>query len=349
MITMLITDDAVAQRRKSNYYKRMRKKNKKISRYRGNLVMRQWKNHPFVGINVNAVNYFGDLAPVSRAASTEISFTRPGFGIFYGYRFNPGLAVRGSFDYGRMIGDDNTSSADPEAQGFPRYVRNLSFRNDIKELTLGLEFYFLQYHTTPTNGYIFIGGAFFHHQPKGQVPQYDYQLLGPNVPPNAEPLPNAGEWVNLRDLRTEGQGQPGREAIYSNWEFAIPVSVGVFTRLPGNFQLAFELSYRFMWTDHLDDVSGTYADLGSFDSDLARIMSDRSVEPVAILSGEPRSNFTPVIQSFNGVDHYISGYIGSGVEGSQRGNADNNDMYFLSQIKLTYNLPPTRRRTAKTR
>ena len=42
--------------------------------------------------------------------------------------------------------------------------------------------------------------------------------------------------------------------------------------------LNFEINYRVLLTDYIDDVSSRYVDLGALDSELAKAMSDRSRE-----------------------------------------------------------------------
>ena len=59
-------------------------------------------------------------------------------------------------------------------------------------------------------------------------------------------------------------------------------------QLNKRWDFEFEVGYRYLFTDYIDDVSGLYVDLGALDSPLARAMSDRSREQVAADSGSPR-------------------------------------------------------------
>ncbi|MEM9895815.1 MAG: DUF6089 family protein [Bacteroidota bacterium] len=357
LCALVIIQSADAQQ---NKYKRRKKTNKKISKYRGSTTgFGRFSPYWFVGVNANAANYFGDLAPVSRAASTDISFTRPGFGIHGGYKFQHSLAVRGSFDWYRIRGDD--FSADPgEQPGAARYGRNLSFRNDIKEFRLGLEIYLLPNYGNvnsrlPLNAYLFLGGAVFLHDPQGLVPDADYQTaLDGSVS-----VPKAGEWVRLRPLGTEGQNQ-GRGESYSRVSYSIPVALGGKLRLPGlPLDVGLEFGIRYLFTDFIDDVSGDYVDLASFDADgdgnysqqelLARIMSDRSTVPVSS-TGDTRdqSALGNIVQSPSS-GFFINGSNGTGLDGSVRGNPDDNDFIFVTQLKLTYLIGQKYRRRAKFR
>lgn len=346
-IAMLgLSNHADAQK---NKYKKRRQTNRKISHYKGGVTgYGRFEPYIYVGAAINAGNYFGDLAPVSKAASTDFSFTRPGFGIYGGYKFHHSLAVRAGFNWVRVTGDD--FSAESSGENLYRYARNLSFRNDIKEFQVGLEVYLLPNYggpnqRLPINAYLFVGGAVFHHEPKGKVPEFDYQLEGINA---TTPAPNAGEWVKLRPLGTEGQNQ-GLNEPYKNIAFSIPVSVGAHMRLPGTQLTAgIEFGIRYLFTDYIDDVSTTYADLANFTDPLARIMSDRSSEPFSS-RGDTRNINQLGIQQVNGFFKETAVGLGSGTDGSKRGNPDSDDMIFMTQLKLSYVIGGTTRRRAKYR
>lgn len=352
-IFVFTTFETEAQRR--NKYKRRRTKSKSISHYRGGSVGGRFRPYAYAGFNVNALNYYGDLAPVNRAASTDVSFTRPGFGFEVGYKFHAYAAFRASFNWGRLKGDDLSSyqSNEEEVKWQARYARGLSFRNDIKEVSAGFELYFLPNYggpnvRPPINAYLFIGGAIFHHEPRGLVPDLNYQSGGTEAPPQA------GEWVKLRELGTEGQNldDGGYGEVYLPISFAIPIAIGAKLRLPGPFDAGVELGYRFVFTDYLDDVSTNYVGLERFDDELARVMSDRSSEPVSAWTGEERDNsVVNIVQTDfpNGENYFFSGYVGGGNDGEIRGNPDNNDMYFVTSLKIRYIIGKTRRSSAKFR
>lgn len=342
LIGLFFASPIYAQR---NPYKKRAGGNKSVSKYTGQRAGK-FRSYDYLGFGVNALNYYGDLAPLSRAASTDVSFTRPGFGGTYGKRIYPGVSMRLNYNYGRIKGDD-ISSQDPS-----RYDRNLSFRNNIHEMNFGFNFYFLPDQNAPSfrnpfNIYLFVGGGFFYHEPKGKVPDYDYQVYGPDAASNGAPrLPNAGEWVKLRTLNTEGQGSgaEGAPEPYKPFQWNIPVNLGGMLAIPRTpFNVHLELGYRFLFTDYLDDVSNKYVGLDRFgDNDLARIMSDRSAEPFNGFGNVERTLGNIVYNRFpDDSQYYIGGDVGGGLEGSIRGNPKNNDVYFVTQIKLTYIIPPT--------
>lgn len=344
--------DSDAQRR-GKYYRRKKSKSKAISSYRGGSIGGRFKPYNFVSFNVNALNYYGDLAPASSAASTDVSFTRPGFGGEFGRKFTPYTAFRVGFNYGRIKGDDISSDPNDE-ESRPRYLRNLSFRNDIKELHAGIEFYLLPNYGGPNvrqkiNAYLFVGAAIFHHNPKGLVPEYDYTTGG------TEKAPHAGEWVSLRKLGTEGQyiDGVGVDKPYNSIQFSIPVALGVTMRLPNRFEVGLEFGYRYLFTDYIDDVSGHYVGFDKFTNPLARIMSDRSAEPVAAWSGTSRADVAVSGWDANGdgtLDYYSSTDLGGGrAEGSRRGHSGDKDMIFMTTLKLRMILNKSTGKVAKFR
>ena len=321
----------------SKKYKKRRATNRSISHYKGGMLGK-FRPYTFATFNINALNYFGDLAPLNRAASTDLTFTRPGFGGNFGYRFHQNFAVRGGLNWGRIKGDDFTSDPFGEASS-ARYARNLSFRNDITELNVGVEYYifpaYTGWRTRPRmNGYIFVGIAAYHHSPKGKVPQYDYQANETTTP-----LGNGGEWVKLQPLGTEGQFLEGSSVEpYGEFQLSIPIAIGLRMSLPGPFDAGIEFGYRFLFTDYIDDVSGSYVDLDRFDDPLARIMSDRSSEPIAVWNEETRASTLNIGQrNYESGDSYMANIdLGAGVDGSIRGNPDQKDMIFMTSLKLTY-------------
>ena len=352
ILFFFFADDALAQRRRRGKYRRRKASSKRMSKYRGGRVFGgagRFRPYHYVGGGVNAFNYFGDLAPVNRAASTDISFTRPGFALIYGYRFHPVMAFRAAYNWGFLRGDD-ISASPTSREDLGRYVRNLSFRNFINELSVGVEFNVLPNYRRPGqrppfNGYVFLGIAGFHHQPQALTPDFDYQS-GSDAP--LPPGLTAGEWVNLKPLGTEGQNLALPEAEgedYSLWQIAIPVGLGARFAIPSsNLNVGIELGYRYVFTDYLDDVSTTFVDLDQFPDAASRIFSDRSAELEAVVTGDAR-NVRLVSEDFNGNTYLFGGDINAGHTGVKRGDPSDNDLYFITQIRVTYILNGGGRRT----
>ncbi|MBX2964996.1 MAG: hypothetical protein KF845_02535 [Cyclobacteriaceae bacterium] len=326
----LITDEAEAQMNRRN----IKKNNKRIASYRGKKSnFGKDKVYNAVGVSLNAFNYFGDLSPSPKRISTDIGFTRPAIGASFTHRFGPRYQLTGSFMYGGIRGADS-ESADPGdvENGAFRYVRNLSFRNRIKELSVvaqvdlfeNMATYISRVQWTP---YVYAGVAVFHHNPQAQVPATD--LLG-------NPFSDAGQWVNLQPLKTEGKS-------YSLIQPAIPFGLGARFRLNEVMDIAAEFGFRYTFTDYLDDVSGYYVDLNTLSSEKAKALSYRSneVQPVNARVQEILANTYNGYTGFTTVSGY--GHINSTGERNLRGSAKKNDrdIYMVTSVRLTYILGKT--------
>ncbi len=338
LLSFMAISEAQAQRKSKAYLK---KKNSKIGNYRGGSIhFDKSKRYVSFGASIDAMNYFGDIAPKSGIGSTSLSFTRPALTIYGTYRYTPNLSLRGSLSYGRLSSDDY-NVADPFGEDSKfRYVRNLSFRNDVKEFAFVGIWDFMANHGTFLNRldftpYAFAGVAVFHHSPKGKAPELD--KFG-------QPLAEAGEWVALEPLGTEGQYSDNYDVKpYSTIQPSIPFGIGLRAKVQKRLDFEFEIGYRYLFTDYIDDVSGMYVDLGALDSELARAMSDRSREPVSS-KGDPR-NFE-AIEAVTGPVNYTSAYdgrqytvyAGYGMEhpDNNRGLPSDKDIYIVTSLKVSY-------------
>src|SRR5258708_16634309 len=111
---------------------------KRVGSYRGaKSKFGKQKIYNAVGISVGALNYYGDLSPSPKKVSTDISFTKPAIGLSYTHRFGPRYSLQGQFMFGTLKGSDAESANKGDlSSGIYRYKRNLSFRNQIKELSV---------------------------------------------------------------------------------------------------------------------------------------------------------------------------------------------------------------------
>lgn len=313
--------------------KAIKQNNKRMSSYRGR---KSWfgkeKRYDMLGIGISALNYYGDLSPKPGIFSTDISFTKSAVSLLYAHRFGPRYAVTGSFMYGAIKGSDKESANPGDSEnGVFRYQRNLSFRNRIKELTVVATVdlfensagYISRVNWTP---YLYAGATIFLHNPQAQAPATDV---------HGNPLPDAGKWVDLRPLGTEGQHAQLLETDvnhgikeYKNFQFAIPMGLGVRFRLNDLFDLSVETGFRYLFTDYIDDVSQHYVDLGVFGSnELAKAMSYRSNEvatPTTTYVGRDGQTYA-----------VVAGY-GSEYKDNNRGSKNDRDIYMVTTFKLTY-------------
>ena len=171
-----------------------------------------------------------------------------------------------------------------------------------------------------------------HHNPQGKVNE-------------GSSLPEAGEWVNLKPLGTEGQMSDKYDFdTYNNFQIAIPFGIGVNYRMGGNIDLSFQVGLRYLFFDYIDDISGDYVDLGALESDLAREMSDRSQELTSASTNEQRNmgRITQVTsnQSYVGADgrtyDVFDGFGSDVVTYNVRGKSDNNDMVVYTQLRIAF-------------
>lgn len=335
--------------------KEIRKNNKRIANFKGRKQgFGKDKRYNYLGISFNTLNYFGDLAPLSKKASTDLSFTRPGIGVFFGHRFGPRYTLRGSFTYGTIRGDDFESADFNDENARYRYVRNLHFRNRIKELTVTAMFdlfpnelsYISRVVWTP---YAFAGVTVFHHNPQAFVSE-------------DSGLPEAGTWVDLQPLGTEGQHAELLETDvnhgiepYKLIQIAIPFGIGVRYKLNQVLDFSVESGVRYLFTDYIDDVSANYVDPGVFGDDaLARLMSDPSRLEKAPVSGDVRNLSNPnVSEIYNNTDQIVGrdGVVytktaGYGYEYPEnvRGNKKEKDLYFVTSFKVAFIIGATFRR-----
>jgi hypothetical protein len=286
------------------------------------------KEFTTVGLGVSAMNYFGDLAPRSNTLSTSLILTRPSIELSVSRKFGPYYSILGRFVVGQLSGSDRQSSQDGFARY--RYVRNASFRNNIQEFSLSAYFNFPANHGYYTQRqkltyHLFLGIGVLHHNPQGKVPATDL---------HGRPFKNAGQWIDLRDLGTEGQYSELSESDanygiepYSLIQPTVPFGFGLNYRYNDVTDISCEFSTRLLFTDYLDDVSQNYVDLGVLKSELARAMAYRSNEVV-----DAEASYV----GRDGEVYFVKPGYGSEHPTNKRGDKSDNDLYTLFTIRVSY-------------
>lgn len=238
---------------------------------------RNFRQHE-VGLFIGGAYYLGDLNP-----HKQFYMTQPAAGVFYRFTPNYRYAFRGGFNFGTIMGDDSQSD-DPD-----QLQRNLNFKSNIIEANVIAEFNFLEYRISNDkhkfSPYIFLGLSVFHFQPRA-----DYN----------------GSWVDLQPLKTEGESKK-----YPLTQVSIPFGIGFKMNVSKQVGLGVEWGPRKTFTDHLDDVSGTYPDPSKVfgGHSLAASLSDRSK------------------------------HAGSNIN-EQRGNPGTKDWYYFFGLTLNIKLNP---------
>lgn len=207
-------------------------------------------------------HYFGDL-------NTDFSLNDPGLaaGIIGRYNFNERTAIKLTGTVAQVSGFDFDSN-----NTFER-TRNLNFQSRILDASAQFEFNFLPYfHGSKTDyftPYLFAGLSITHFNPQTEV-----CTSSPTTAPSE--CNGSTSIVDLRPLGTEGQFR-GEE--YFTVTGGLAFGAGFKLSLNYEWSINLELSGRRLFTDFLDDVSGTYPDfddLQNLRGNTAVALSDRS-------------------------------------------------------------------------
>lgn len=225
-------------------------------------------------------NYQGDLQ--EKSLTLKNSKIAGGLGVHLPITDN--WQFRGSVLYGQLYSTD---------KGGKNYKRNLDFYTDLFEIMGGIQYNFtsLSEKFTP---YLFAGLGIFHFNP------YTFDT--------------SGNKFYLQPLSTEGQGFTKGIQSYGLTQFSIPFGAGVDFHLSDRWSLGLEIGFRKLFTDYLDDVSGTYIDA----NDLLTARGPKAVE-LSYRGGEinPLATYPPA--------------------GTRRGG-DSKDWYYFILGKLSYEI-----------
>jgi hypothetical protein len=249
---------------------------------------KQYFSHD-VGVLIGAAYYIGDLN------LKHFYMSQPAIGVFYRFNYNYRLAFKGGFNYGNIQGDDGQSS-DPY-----QIERNLNFKTNITEFYARAEFNFWEYKTGHKDfifaPYVFLGIGVFHFNPEAHY---------------------GNQWIDLRNLSTEGQKTPlnPSQKPYALTQPCIPFGLGFKLCLSQQIGLGLEWGPRKTFTNYLDDVGGKYVDptkLAEYKGGLAAQLSNRT---------------------------NTAKYPGATADdiGKLRGNPDHTDWYFYYGLIISFKL-----------
>ncbi len=177
-------------------------------------------------------NYGGDIQQKSITLKQANGVITAGATINLGNKF----AIRSDYSFAHLGADDLLNNN-------PKTVnRNLNFRTIIKELNLMAEYTLYDLAEKKLSPYVFAGVSGFYFAP------YTHTATGAKI--------------YLGPQGTEGQGlsQYPDKQMYKKIQFALPFGGGLKYALSDDVHLGFELGFRKLFTDYLDDVSTTYAD-----------------------------------------------------------------------------------------
>jgi hypothetical protein len=260
------------------------------------------------GIATGLSNYLGDIGGRDKTArpfvyDLKLAKTRWNETVFMRYRFDPLFALKVSFNYLRIEGDDKLST-NPG-----RRYRNLSFRNDIYDVETTINWLF--YSSSSPMGvyarsnvyftaYLFTGIGAFHHDPKTL-----YQ----------------GAYIPLQPVKTEG-------VTYSKWGYCVPLGAGFYVTINKrrrSHRIGLEVNWRYTNTDYLDDISTVYKSPSELPSSQAVTLSNRNTELARQPEGMSRN------YGWQGTDK-----DGNPINKAPRGNPGNKDSYI--SVNITYGI-----------
>ena len=294
-----------------------------------------------ISIGGGSAHYFGDLAPYSTFYYSLYTNVRWNGTINYTRQLSSSVAARFAFTYARIMGDDYTYSQRNLDKFHSYYLRNLHFRNDIKEFTISGVFNLLPQYGKGQQGrskfmpYGVLGIGFYGHSPMARGPV--------NTANGGVEL---SDWLPLKEYKTSGQDlDPTRPKSYSLVQMVVPVGLGVRMKINEKIDLHFEGGLRVTPFDYLDDVGGTtYANPAQLNSAESKAFANRAGEDYSARTGKDRiplfaqiitgPNYKPVAvanpkPSTLGQDYV--GYSAGTIRGSSRW-----DSYFVSQITISY-------------
>lgn len=162
-----------------------------------------------IGFFAGGSNFIGDVG-----ATDYIAPNSPTLGLIYKWNASARHSWRASIIYSDLQANDN------ESDDIKRIQRDYSFESNLLEISLGMEFTFLDFnlHTGEKIGtpYLFAGLSAAKHD-------NHYFLNGNQTPENN-----------------------------SSWAYGIPMALGYKTNFLGNFILGIEVGARYTFSDNID-------------------------------------------------------------------------------------------------
>ncbi len=185
------------------------------------------QNNLNLNLFLGTSNYSGDLQ------DKQFTFNQAHLagGIGLSYEITDHFSIRAGFKIGKISADDKLGR---------NKERNLNFSSQLTEGSLDLQYLITPLGEHVFTPYVFAGVAVYHYDP------YTFD--------------STGRKYYLKPLSTEGEGFISGRNNYSLTQFSIPFGAGVKMPLSDNINVGFEIGYRKLFNDYLDDVSKTYVD-----------------------------------------------------------------------------------------
>ncbi|CAM1334754.1 DUF6089 family protein [Tenacibaculum aestuariivivum] len=163
-----------------------------------------------VGLFIGGSNYVGDIGKTNYIIPNDI-----GGGIIYKYNINRRIALRGTYTYLPVSGNDSHS------ENLYRKNRGYQFSNNLHEIAAGIEFNFFDYnisnYKTTFSPYIL-----------AEIAVFNYKI----------PDESSSTATSIK--------------LKNNFSYSIPLGIGVKGRLDDNLAIAFETGVRITLVDDID-------------------------------------------------------------------------------------------------
>jgi hypothetical protein len=208
-------------------------------------------------------------------------------GIGLSYEISPHFSVRTAFKLGKISADDKYGR---------NKARNLNFSSQLSEGSLDVQYMITPLGQHVFSPYVFAGVAIYHFDP------YTFD--------------SAGTKYYLKPLSTEGEGFVAGRKNYNLTQFSIPFGLGIKMPLSEDINVGFEIGYRKLFNDYLDDVSKNFVDENV-------LLANRGAKAVEL--------------SYRG-DELKNGSLVYPAAGTQRGNPTSKDWYYFTGLTLSYRL-----------
>ncbi len=221
--------------------------------------------------------YKGDVGKAFHISTNDLAF-----GGFMRYNFfNKRYAFRAHLIVGSF---SNADSLAPEPY---KQERNLSFKTNVQEIGVVIEFNFQEYKSGTEDWYtpyIFSGLVVYRFNPTANL---------------------GGRIYDLQPLHTEGQGTSiNNQAPYKLLKVGIPIGIGYKISIGKFAAISVEGGFRISRSDYLDDASTNYTDvsvLANEVSPIAAALADRSTSSGDKTAYQRADPYTDDIYGFVGM------------------------------------------------
>lgn len=268
-----------------------------------------------LGLGLGPLFFLGDLGGnlgkgTYFVKDVNLPVTKMAKGLFINYYPQEWIGFRIAANQGMLEGADSLIKEKGGEETF-RQKRNLHFRSKLLEAYAGIELY-------PTVFFEEFDGL------KGKVRPYGVVGVGMIKfnPQGKYYSPNGtSRWVDLKPLRTEGEGIVDNRPEYKLTSMEVPIGGGIKWYVKENMYVGFEILHRKTFTDYIDDVSTKYVDPKIF-SDTRFFTPEQSAMAIQMNN-----------RDFNNGATLGRGYV----EGDERGHT-RNDSFFSSVIRFGWRL-----------